>query len=119
MLNEYGSPLCNFKVNTTSPPSLLEKTIQICKRRNVDPRIGDIWIPNVVISLEHHVRFFIPKIDVWCKGEGGKDGAFMLWTQIVELEDEKRCKSLKDNGHGILEVQIMSIFPLSFWMHQF
>jgi hypothetical protein len=38
----------------------------------------------------------------------------MLWTQIVELEDEKRCKSLKDNGHGILEVQIMSIFPLSF-----
>jgi hypothetical protein len=78
MLNEYGSPLCNFKVNTTSPPSLLEKTIQICKRRNAVPRIGDIWIPNVVISLEHHVRFFIPKIDVSCKGEGGKDGAFIL-----------------------------------------
>jgi hypothetical protein len=64
MLNEYGSPLCNFKVDTTSPPSLLEKTIQICKRRNAVPRIGDIWIPNVVISIEHHVRFLIPIIDV-------------------------------------------------------
>jgi hypothetical protein len=64
MLNEYGSPLCNLKVDTTSPPSLFEKTIQIFKRRNAVPRIGDIWIPNVVISIEHHVRFFIPKIDV-------------------------------------------------------
>jgi hypothetical protein len=53
-----------LKVDTTSPPSLLEKTIQIFKRRNAVPRIGDIWIPNVVISIEHHVRFFIPKIDV-------------------------------------------------------
>jgi hypothetical protein len=28
------------------------------------PRVGDLWLPIVAMSLHHQVRFFFPQIDV-------------------------------------------------------
>jgi hypothetical protein len=47
-------------------------------RENVEtiPRVGDLWLPLVVVSPHHKVRFFFPRIDV----------LFDVWDKVVIVE---------------------------------
>jgi len=44
-------------------PSLFNSNIELHKRNEAIPRVGDLWIHVIVISSHHKVRFFFLGID--------------------------------------------------------
>jgi hypothetical protein len=53
----------NYRHNTTTLPILRRVTPLFAKRQRNVPRLGDIWIPKLVVSPNHFVRLYIPGVE--------------------------------------------------------
>jgi len=53
----------NYKHNSTTPPILRRITPLLVERQSSVPRLGDIWIPKLVVLPNHFVRLYIPGVE--------------------------------------------------------
>jgi hypothetical protein len=56
-------PPQNYRRIFTSPPILHKVALALSERQNALPRLGDIWVPKSVVSLNHFVRLYIPGVE--------------------------------------------------------
>jgi len=49
----------SYRRNTTTPRTWCRVTPSFAERLRSAPRIGDIWIPKLVVSPNHFVRLYI------------------------------------------------------------
>jgi hypothetical protein len=60
----------SYRHNTITPPTLCRVTPLFAERQRVVPRIGDIWIPKLVVSPNRFVRLYIHGVeDLFQDGE--------------------------------------------------
>ncbi len=72
----------SYRHNTTTPRTLRRVTPSFAERQCSVPRLGDIWIPKSVVSLNHFARFYIP----------GVEDLFQIGDRLVRVE-HARSKS--------------------------
>jgi hypothetical protein len=53
----------NRRPNSTSPLILSRVTPLFTKKQRSVPRLGDIWVPKIVVSPNHFVRLYIPGVE--------------------------------------------------------
>jgi hypothetical protein len=53
----------NYRRNSTTPPILRRVTPLFVERQSSVPRLGDIWVPKLVVSPNHFVRLYIPDVE--------------------------------------------------------
>jgi hypothetical protein len=86
----------SYRPNSTSPPILRRVTPLFAERQRGVPRLGDIWIPKIVVSPNHFVRLYIPGVeDLFQEGDhllrvehGGSRSRLMSWRIWRNQEGE-------------------------------
>jgi hypothetical protein len=63
MEQEGGRRHQYYRHNTTTPHTLRRVMPLFAERQRSVPRLGDIWIPKLVISPNHFVRIYIPGVE--------------------------------------------------------
>ncbi len=58
-----GCQSSNYRCSTTILRTLRRVTHDFTERQRSVPRLGDIWIPKLVISPNHFVRLYIPGVE--------------------------------------------------------
>jgi hypothetical protein len=53
----------NYRRNTITPRTLRRVTPSFAERQCSVPRLGDIWVPKLVVSPNHFTRFYIPGVE--------------------------------------------------------
>ncbi len=53
----------NYRRNSTTPPILRRVTPFFVERQSSVPRLGDIWVPKLVVSPNHFVKLYIPSVE--------------------------------------------------------
>jgi hypothetical protein len=53
----------SYRRNSTTPRTLRRVTPSFTERQCSVPRIGDIWIPKLVVSPNHFVRLYIHGVE--------------------------------------------------------
>jgi len=53
----------NYRRNSTTPPILRRITPLFAERQSSVPRLGDIWVPKLVVSPNHFVKLYIPDVE--------------------------------------------------------
>jgi hypothetical protein len=53
----------NYRCNSTTPPILRRVTLLFVERQRSVPRLGDIWVPKLVVSPNHFVKLYIPGVE--------------------------------------------------------
>jgi hypothetical protein len=71
-----GCQSCNYRHNTTTPPTLRRVMPLFAKRQCNVPRLGNIWIPKSTPSANHFPRFYIL----------GVENLFQIGDRIVRVE---------------------------------
>jgi hypothetical protein len=66
----------NYKRNTITLPTLCRVTPLFVERQRSVPRLGDIWIPKLVVTPNHFVRLYIP----------GVEDLFQVGDRILRVE---------------------------------
>ncbi len=63
MEQEGGRQHHNSRHSTTTPRTLRRVMPLFAERQRSVPRLGDIWIPKLVVLPNHFVRLYIPGVE--------------------------------------------------------
>ncbi len=53
----------SYKCNITTPHTLRTVSLSFPERQRSVPRIGDIWIPKLTVSLSHFTKLYIHGVE--------------------------------------------------------
>jgi hypothetical protein len=103
----------------TSPPILRRVALAYAERQRALPRLGDIWIPNSVVSPNHFVRLYIPNVeDLFQEGDrllrvehGGSRSRLINWKIWRSKEGEWRFQQESTDEQNFTTVP-SNIVPL-------
>jgi hypothetical protein len=115
MEQKDGCPSHSYRHNTTTPHTLRRVTLIFAERQRSVPRLGDIWIPKSLVSLNHFPGFYIPGVEDFFKvgdriirvEHGGSRSRLISWRVWCDSESKWRFQQESTNE------QCFSIFPLT------
>jgi len=102
----------NSRRASSSPPTLRRVAPNLAERQDSVPRLGDIWIPRLVVSPNHFPRLYIPGVeDLFQQGDrlirvehSGSRSRLISWTIWQNQEGAWRFQQESLDEHNFSTV---------------